>query len=67
MNVGVLGDIEFDGDEAAVGDGNGRRIAGTGINLRDARRQQRVRVSFSEAAIRARHEGDGILDIHDSL
>jgi hypothetical protein len=37
MNVGVLGDIEFDGNEAAVGDGNGCRIAGAGIDFRDAR------------------------------
>jgi hypothetical protein len=67
MDSLVLGDIELDGHEALVGDGDRRRIAGTGVDPCGSRRAQRIRACSSEAAIRARDQGNGVLDVHNSF
>ena len=56
MNVGVLGDVEFDRDAPGVRDGNRGWVAGTGVDFRGTRREECVRVGFSEATVRTCHE-----------
>ena len=67
MDIFVPRDIELERREALVRESDGCRIAGTRINFRGPRREQRIRVCFSEAAIRTRDQGNRVLDVHDSF